>query len=396
MKVLLRFSGISLLFLMTFGLGFVLRGEFEFAAAQSSDSSDSNFPLLQEAMTFVKNNFVKERPEEKDVEYALIRAYLAELDDPNTYFIEPAVAASESQSLAGRYGGIGVEVQRNENGQFVLYPFEESPATRAGIRDGDIVLFVNGTELDLQSPMDDVRQALRGEITEGAGVDLTVRNIEDAEDDIREYFILFEEILVPSMTWRPLIEAPEIGYLNISRFTSRTPEEFEQAISELRQAGVEALVLDLRDNPGGLLQESVNVAGEFFDGGTLSVERRITGESTKEDENGGLVLDLPTVVLVDNRTASASEIVAGALQARDRAILIGQKTYGKGSIQSIFPLSDDSSIHVTVALWYTPDGSVLEGAGLTPDIEMIPDENGRDVELGEAIRYIRTQYTGEN
>jgi carboxyl-terminal processing protease len=353
---------------------------------------DSSFPLLQEAIAFVEGNYVKEQPEEETVEYALIRAYLAQLGDPNTFFIEPAVAASESQVLAGRYGGIGADVQRNEAGEFVLYPYEDSPATRAGLLPEDILLAVNDQPINPTSSVDEIRQALRGEIKDGAGVKLLVRN--SAETEEREYFILFEEILVPSVTWRTLLEAPEIGYINISRFTNRTPDEFAQAVNELREANITSLVLDLRNNGGGLLQESLRIAGQFFDNGTLLMEKRVTGDTTIPDEPGGLVLDWPIAVLVNSGTASASEIVAGALQARDRAVLVGQKTYGKGSIQSIFPLSDGSSIHVTVALWFTPDGGVLEGAGLEPDITMIPDENGRDVELGEAVRILQSGSEG--
>lgn len=356
-------------------------------AAQDDVIASPKFPLLEEAVNFVEQYYVKEQPEHRVLEYALIRAYLGQLGDPNTFFIEPAVAASESDALAGRYGGIGVELRRDENGDFVLYPFKDSPAVRAGIRDGDIILAINGQPLSLSSTMDEVQQALRGQIVEGAGVTLVVRNISETEE--REYFIPFEEILVPSVTWRVLYEDARLGYINISRFTSRTPDEFVQAVSELRAAEIQALVLDLRGNPGGLLQESLRIAGEFFDGGVLLVERRIDGETQKTDEAGGVMLDLPMVVLVNQGTASASEIVAGDLQDRGRAILIGQQTYGKGSIQSIFQLSDSSSIHVTVALWYTPSGGELDGVGLTPDITMIPDENGRDVELGEAVRYLQ-------
>ena len=388
MKPLLRGLTLALLMLGAFVSGYVLR-DMESVMAQSG----SEFPLLVEAADYIDEFYVKDKPDGTRLQYALIRSYLAELGDPNTFFIEPAVAASESDSLAGRYGGIGVDIQINEEGNYLLFPFEDSPAQREGIREGDILLAVNGMPIELGITMDEVRQLLRGEIVEGAGVTLRVRTLGDEEE--REIFVPFEEILVPSVTWRTLLEAPDIGYINISRFTSRTPEEFAQGVTELQDAGVKALVLDLRGNPGGLLQESIDVAGEFFDGGVLSIEERVTGESTKDDEAGGMVLDLPVVVLVDHRTASASEIVAGALQARERGIVIGQQTFGKGSIQSIFSLSDSSSIHVTVAVWYKPDGGELDGVGLTPDIPMIPDENQRDVELGEAIRYLQSEVIGQ-
>lgn len=381
-------SGLTLFLAMclAFLAGFLARNPESLPTPVTAQQADQ-FPLLTEAQGYVEEYYVKDQPDPKAVEYALIRAYLSQLGDPYTFFIEPAVAASESQALAGRYGGIGVDIQRNEQGDFVLYPYEDSPAARAGILSGDIIVAINSTPLDLSSTMDMVRQALRGEIVEGAGVTLLVRNIETGEE--RELFVPFEEILEPSVSWRTLFEAPEIGYINIMRFTNRTPEEFTQAVNELRAENIQALVLDLRNNSGGLLQESITIAGEFLDGGAVSIERRVTGESTLDDTPGGVMLDLPLVVLVNGGTASASEIVAGAIQAYDRGILIGQTTYGKGSIQRIFPLTDQSSIHVTTALWLTPDGQPLDGTGLTPDIAMIPDENGRDVELGEAIRQLR-------
>jgi carboxyl-terminal processing protease len=387
----LRYSGLSLLMIVAFGAGYFSR-QLESTRAQS-ETPPAAFPLLQEAVGFVEAYFVKEQPPQQNIEYSVIRAYLASLGDGNTFFIEPPVAASESDALAGRYGGIGVDVRLDEQAQFVLYPFADSPAARVGIRDGDILLQINGQPLDPTATLDQIRQATRGEITDGAGVELTVRNQGESEE--REYFIPFEEILIPSVTWRTLFEAPQIGYISISRFTSRTPDEFAQAVSELRAEGIQALVLDLRGNPGGLLEESLRIADEFLDAGLLLREERVSGETLKESLSGGLMLDLPLVVLVNRGTASASEIVAGSIQARERGILIGQTTFGKGSIQSIFSLSDQSSIHVTVAVWYTASDTPLDGVGLIPDIEMIPDQAGRDVELGEAVRYLQQALTQE-
>ncbi len=195
-------------------------------------------------------------------------------------------------------------------------------------------------------------------------------------------------VRVPSVVWRPLVEEPTFGYIQIIRFTARTPEELRTALTELNAAGVVALVLDLRGNSGGLLQESVEVASEFLDGGVVFYERSREGETETDASSGGLALDKPLVVLVDNGTASAAELVAGAIRDRGRGILIGQRTYGKGSVQLIFRLSDDSSIHITSAEWFTPSRAPLDGNGLEPDISMIPAEDGRDVELGEGIRQL--------
>jgi len=155
------------------------------------------------------------------------------------------------------------------------------------------------------------------------------------------------------------------------------------------------LVLDLRNNSGGLLQESVEVAGQFIDSGVIVYERDQQNEHPFNDEPGGMATNMPLVVLVNQGTASAAELVAGAVQDHERGVLIGQTTYGKGSVQQIFRLSDDSSLHITSAEWFTPNRNALDGVGLEPDIPMIPDVNGRDVELGEAIRHLQ-QEIGES
>jgi len=154
----------------------------------------------------------------------------------------------------------------------------------------------------------------------------------------------------------------------------------------MRSAAVKGLIIDLRNNSGGLLQESIAVASQFVDGKVIVYERTYQDERAVNAENGGLATDLPLVVLVNQNTASAAELVAGAIQDHGRGILVGQVTYGKGSVQQIFRLSDDSSIHITSAEWLTPKRNHLDGVGLQPDITMIPDPNGRDVEIGEAIR----------
>lgn len=193
------------------------------------------------------------------------------------------------------------------------------------------------------------------------------------------------------MLWRILADTEGAGYIQVLRFTSRTPAELETALEELLAEGMQGLVLDLRNNGGGLLQEAIDVASIFLDGGTVLYEMTATGEQTFIATDGGSALEIPMIVLINGGTASAAELVAGALQDRNRAILIGQTSYGKGTIQQIFTLSDSSSIHVTSAEWFTPNRHALDGVGLSPDITVIPDESGRDTELREAIQALQQQ-----
>ncbi len=365
------------------------------ALEQSDPFTDANFMVLDEVHGLVRDNFYRELPDATALEYAAIRGYLGALSDPYSFFSDPPVAQSESDALAGRYGGIGVDIKRSVAGLVELYPYPDSPAVQAGVLEGDILISINGELVASDERVDVIRQMLRGEVTEeGNGVEITVRR-PDADEE-RVYQIAFAEIQVPSMVWRMLPGEPALGYVHISAFTARTPEELALAIADLRDRGMAGLVLDLRDNAGGLLQESVDVAAEFLDGGIVAIEQSRVTETIEEDTPGGFATDMPLIVVVNSRTASAAEVVAGAIQQNDRAILVGQRTRGKGSVQFIFGLSDGSSLRITAAIWLTPDRTPLDGVGLVPDIEMIPDETGRDVELDEAARQLRQRIVESN
>jgi carboxyl-terminal processing protease len=371
--------------------GFVVRG---WDSATAQEKPGEQFALLDEVQSLLITHYLRDMPDEKEMEYAAIRGYLGALNDPYTFFIDPPVAQSESDVLAGEYGGIGVQVKHNERGFFELYPFRDGPAAKAGIQDGDILLKVDGVNVDMSERLDVVDRMLRGEVGDGRGVTITVMSAgaTAAEtEDTRDYFIDFEVVQVPSVIWRPLVEEPTFGYIQILRFTARTPDELVAALEGLDQQGVVAHILDLRGNSGGLLQESVEVASEFLDGGVVFYDRSREGETEVDATPGGAGLDKPVVVLVDNGTASAAELVAGALRDHGVGILVGQRSYGKGSVQLIFRLSDESSVHITSSEWFTPARTPLDGNGLEPDISMIPAEDGRDVELGEAIRFLRAE-----
>lgn len=377
---------------LVFTAGFVVRDVVDmpsvFASSGNSTGSDDGYPLLNEVENLLENHYLWELPSQTVRQYSAIRGLLSGLEDHNTFFIEPPVARSESDVLAGTYGGIGVTLQRNADGDFVLYPFPDSPAMSAGIVDGDVLIAVSNTILDTTMSLDAVDQMLRGEVKEGNGVDITIKR--DTEEMSR--FIPFEVINVPSVLWRVLAEDNRLGYIQLLRFTSRTPEEVKDAVAELKVAGVEGLVLDIRNNSGGLLQESIEVASVFLEDSVVLYQRTRDGERVFETvDDGGQATGIPLVVLVNRGTASASELVAGAIQDHERGVLIGQTTFGKGTIQQIFSLSDTSSVHITSAEWLTPDRNALDGVGLQPDIMMIPDESGRDIEIGEAVRYLQEE-----
>lgn len=371
-----------------FSAGFFLRGALDTQGGVlvAQGNSEHEFGLLVEVQQLLDQIYLRPQPDATTRQYAAIRGLLSSLNDPNTFFIEPFVAQSEAHTLAGTYGGIGVLVQRNERAEFVLYPYPDGPAVEAGIEDGDILLAIDGEIVEVTSHQDAIDQRMRGQVEDGAGVELTVLKATGEEYTV---FIVFDVINVPSVFWRLLTEDERIGYIQILRFTNRTPQELASAIAELQESSLEAFILDLRNNTGGLLQESIQVAGIFLDDGVIAIEESQRDERIFTHDYESLLTDKPLVVLVNQRTASASELVAGALRDRDRATLIGQTTFGKGTVQQIFSLSDGSSVHITSAQWLTPNRSPIDGAGLEPDIAMIPADDGRDVELGEAIRYIQ-------
>jgi len=371
---------------VVFAAGFFLRDLLEIPRLVREPNT---YPLLSEVKSLVDRFYLRDVPDTTQEEYSVIRGYLSALGDPNTYFIDPPVAKSESDVLAGTYGGAGVQVQRPlENDRYLLFPLEDSPAKRAGVENGDILLKINGQDITTRMQQDAVDQLLRGEVKDGSGVELTLQKI---DNDVLTLFVPFEVINVPSVFWRVLQDTPNIGYLQILRFTNRTPEEVAQAIQDLRASQVEALVLDLRGNSGGLLQESLDVADEFIDEGVIAFELQRNGEQAYDAQDGGLLVDAPIAVLINGGTASAAELLAGAIKDAQRGQLIGQKTFGKGTIQQIYGLSDQSSVHITSAEWITPARTVIDGRGLQPDIVVTPDSGGLDAELATAVEYLITR-----
>jgi carboxyl-terminal processing protease len=267
------------------------------------------------------------------------------------------------------------------------------PAERAGIRKGDTLLKVDDVEINAEMTTDEVIDQIRGEV--GTAVQLTVRHEGESEPVTVE--ITREEIPSPTVEWRMLPEGPAgTGYVRITLFSGRTHEELKQALGELEDQGMTQLVLDLRGNGGGLFDAAIKVASEFVEDGVILYQVEKGGKEQAYDAAGEAKFPQgKMVVLVDGGTASASEIVSGALQDRGRAVLVGEKTYGKGSVQQVFDLSDSSSVHITWAEWLTPNRRQITGEGLTPDFEVAISEEdrsaGRDTQLERAIQYLMGQ-----
>ncbi len=357
---------------------------------QPASEDAQEFGIYWEVWRIVQDKFYGNVPHDSTPAYAAIRGALSTLQDPYTLFVEPQPRALEKAELQGQFGGIGAMVSRGEAGEVVLDPIVDSPAEKAGVKKGDVVLKVDNTPITSTMTTDEVLVLIRGEI--GTKVMLTLQRAGAAEPIV--VTITRATIETPSVEWRVLEQDPSIGYVHIRLFTERTPRELERALQELKGAGAARLILDMRDNPGGLLDAAVAVASQFLrDGVVLYEDRKDEPEKSYVVTRGGAALDQPLVVLVNRATASASEIVAGALQDRQRGSLIGERTYGKGSVQLVYDLSDKSSLHVTVARWFTPNRQRIDGQGLMPNIELpLSDADrqaGKDPQLERAIAYLQ-------
>ena len=376
--------GLGGLLALVFAAGFLLSDQLD-TQAMAAPASGGDFAMLDEVQALLDRFYVREQPAYRQREYGAIRGMLGTLNDPNTFFVEPSTAASESDVLAGTYGGVGVQVVRGGPGELILYPFADGPAAAAGIQADDRLVAINQQQLHPAISLDVVDQLLRGEVRSGSGVTITVER--DGEE--LEFFVEFAVINVPSVVWRMLGDG--IAYLQIMRFSARTPDELSAAAGALLAAGAQGLVLDLRDNAGGLLQESIQAADVFVDDGVLVYEVSPSGEHSFNSTTGGLLADLPLRVLVNGRTASGAEIVAGAIRDSGRALLVGEPTYGKGTVQQILPLSDTSSLHITSSEWFTPARQPLDQVGLTPDVPVTPDPSGVDNALAAAVEGVQVE-----
>ncbi len=345
------------------------------------------FDVFWEAWEHVEGQFYGQLPDEEEFTYGAIRGMLKALDDPNTYFVEPSDHEMEQAHLEGRHGGIGAEYAMADGYLRVVAVLQNSPAERADLRTGDVIVAVDGTEV-LGLSQSEAILLIRGQ---EVGTEAVLTVLREGEAEALTIRAVREEVEVPTVVWE--LREAGVGYIRLSFFGARTTGELGRALQELEADGATRLVLDLRDNPGGMVSAAVEVAGQFIDTGVIYYERSRDGKDTVFNaKRGGAAVTMPLAVLVNGGTASAAEIVCGAIQDHQRGPLVGERTFGKGSLQSIHELSDNSSIHVTIAHWLTPDRHEIEGGGLTPDLEITASEEvvlqDGDPQLEAALHYL--------
>ena len=335
---------------------------------------NDQFPIFEEAYSILLDHAFFSLPAAHSLEYGMIRgmlqAYTNAANDPHTSFLEPPQAELENQSLAGKFGGIGVRLGNDSEGNWILFPFPDGPAAQAGIQENDRLIGVDSLEVIPQTPSDTLQAAIRGP----EGEKVTIRLARPPDFTTLEFIIQRQEIALPSVTWHLDSNEPRLGVIEVNIIADPTAQEIQNGVKDLSARGASAFILDLRNNGGGLLDTGIEIVRLFLkDGVVMQQQFRGEGVETYNVDRPGPLADIPMVVFINGGTASASEIIAGALQARGRAKLIGETTYGKNTIQLVFELHDKSSLHVTAAQWWIPGlDAPKPGKGLSPDIPVSP------------------------
>ncbi|MFC1996541.1 S41 family peptidase [Chloroflexota bacterium] len=361
-----------------FGAGFWLHAEMY--------PTQAHFPVLTEAYQIIQEHGYENIPESPTLEYGAIYGLIGAYGDQHTHFFEPVQAELNNDSLSGSYGGIGAQLGRDSGGFIVLHPFPESPASESGLQDGDRLLFVDGMPITPESTIEQVIAMIRG--PQGKNSKITIARPPNFVE--MEFSIKRANIPLPSVMYHLDSSEPRMGVVRINVIASSTPDEIQDAVKELQTRGATHFTLDLRGNGGGLLNEGVEIARIFLkDGVVIQHQYKDENIKTYEVKKNGPLTQIPLAILIDSNTASAAEIISGALQHQERAPLIGTQSFGKDSIQLVYELSDKSSLHVTSAKWWVPGlfPPIGEG-GLVPDISVSTDNTFEyDPFIDAAIEY---------
>jgi len=366
------------------------RSTSTFAADGKTESK-----LLAQIKTLIDDKFIAWKasstpPTDKELEYGIVKGYVSAYKDPYTVFFPPREAKSFAETVQGSFGGVGMQVGEKEGRILIIAPLKDSPAMKAGIKAGDIIGSVDGKDVSNMSS-DEVVSMIRGKI--GTEVTLTVLH-KDAKQ-VTDIKIIREEIKIPTLDSE---KKDGVFVVHLYNFSAESPDLFKKAMEDFLKSGTQYLVLDLRGNPGGYLEAAVNMASFFLkDGQTIVTEKKGVGEAELVHRSKGYDLfngNLRMAILLDGGSASASEILAGALKDHNIAKVVGEKSFGKGSVQELINLEDGSSLKVTVAKWYTPNGVSISENGIKPDVEVkldqkLMEEKKIDTQLQKAIDLLK-------
>jgi carboxyl-terminal processing protease len=364
----IRSIKIALVILVVFGLGISIGLSRSPKVSALSNNVYEDLKIFTDVLGLLQKEYVEET-NSKDLVYGAIKGMLETLD-PHSAFMPPNVYKEMQEETKGRFEGLGIEITLKEGILTVVSPIEDTPAFRAGIQAGDQILKIDGESTKNLTLMDSVKR-LRGP----RGTKVTITIMREGFTKPREFSLTRDVIPIRSVRFE-LMEK-QYGYIRLTQFQEKTESEFDKAIRALEsesKGAIKGLILDLRNNPGGLLDQAVKVSDRFIESGLI-----VSMEGRREDQKmkfyahpQDTIARYPLIVLVNGGSASGSEIVAGAIQDHGRGILVGTQTFGKGSVQTIFPMKDGSGLRLTTARYYTPNGRSIQAKGIIPDIIVKP------------------------
>ena len=333
------------------------------SAATTNLTYFKSLDLIRKVLELVKSDYVDENIDEQKLIYGAIEGMMKKLDDPYTRFMEPKNFADMQTETQGEFGGIGIVISVKDRMLTVISPIDDTPAARAGMMAGDYIIKIDGKDV-IDTPLHDAVNLLRGPV--GTKVKVTVRREGSREN--KEFELERQIIKVPSIKYWTI--GHDIGYIRLTQFIQTSSEDLEKALINLEKNGVKSIILDLRNNPGGLLTAAVEVGRKFIAKGDIVSIKGRDGEQNTYSSFYKYHPYLPLIVLINEGSASASEIVAGAIKDNKRGLLLGKKSFGKGSVQTVISLNDGSAMALTTALYYTPSGVNIHKTGIMPDIEV--------------------------
>ena len=344
--------------------------------------------MMKQARTILETYHVngdKNKKSDEELFYGAMKGMVAAWGDPYSRFVDPDELKQEEIDIEGEYGGLGLYIGSRDGKILVVSPIEGTPADKAGLQPMDEIVKVDD-DVVLGWNINDVVEKLRGK----PGTKVTVWVRREGHDELLRFDMTRELIKIDSVNQKRLTN--DVAYIRITHFTQKTADEMRKALNTAGETKAKGLVLDLRNNPGGLLDASVAVADYFLDGGeVVSIKGRVEKANEVYEAKPGVLFAGPVSVLINEGSASASEIVAGALKDRGRAVLVGEKSFGKGSVQTLFKLPDGSGLFVTIAKYYTPSGVTIDGVGIKPDIEVKGKYTGDlkdDAQLQRALKEV--------
>ena len=377
MKIVSK-HGVSLsILLLGVALGFFLAGQWVPNVSAVPRQDYETLETFTNILSIVKKNYVED-VETKNLVNGAINGMLTSLD-PHSAYLTPDLYKELQSDTQGRFGGLGIEITVKNGVLTVVSPIEDTPAFKAGVKPGDMIFKIED-EFTKDMTLVDAVKKMRG--PKGSKINLSIKR--EGNPELINFTLTRDTIRVQSVRNRTL--EPGYGYVRLAQFQERSDRDVQKALEKLmaEKGGLKGLVLDLRNNPGGLLTQAVRVSDLFLDSGLIVyTEGRIESQKQKFfAQKEGSLMDFPIVVLVNGGSASASEIVAGALQDHKRAVVLGTKTFGKGSVQTILPLDDNSALRLTTARYFTPKGRSIQATGIVPDIivESTPQQDGKVVE----------------